>query len=50
MGTLEKMPQMDAVCECGIGYKVRIWPDGELRAVGAGGECACGKLSFHNID
>lgn len=50
MVSLEEMPQTDAECECGIEYKVRIWPDGELRAVGTGGECACGKHSFHEID
>jgi len=50
MVSLEEMPQTDAVCECGLEYNVRIWPDGALRAVGTGGECACGKLSFHKFD
>lgn len=48
MGTLEKMPTTDGVCdECGTACTVRIWPDGELRAVGNGGKCDCGGLSFH---
>jgi len=50
MVSLEGLPQTDGACECGIEYRVRIWPDGELRAVGTGGECACGKHSFHRID
>ncbi len=51
MVSLKQMPQTDGICaECGREYTVRIWPDGELRAVGTGGECTCGSLSFHRLD
>jgi hypothetical protein len=50
MVSLEEMPQEVAECDCGLVYRVRVWPDGELRAVKSGGECACGKLSFQRVD
>ena len=47
MTFLGAMATTDGVCEsCGREYEVRIWPDGALRAVGTGGECACGGLAF----
>ena len=47
MGTLEQMPKTGGVCdECGQKCQLRIWPDDKLRAVGNGGECTCGSLSF----
>lgn len=51
MGTLEQMPRANGMCnQCGAEYELRVWPDGELRAVGTGGECTCGSLSFQRFD
>ena len=51
MGTLEQMPVLEATCDdCGSKYRVREWPDGELRALENDGRCDCGSLSFHRTD
>jgi hypothetical protein len=50
MGTLEQMPKTDGVCdECRQKWRLRVWPDGKFRAVGNGGECTCGSLSFLRV-
>lgn len=50
MATLEQMPRVNGECtDCGREHTLRVWPDGELRAVGTGGACMCGSLSFDRL-